>query len=935
MFLLKFALVWFMAATVVAERRFPTGRAEFDAETITAFLPRQEVDESYRLPTETIPTHYSIHLWTAIHEGEPDFQGSVDIHLNVVERNDTITVHNRDLVITTALLYRLENGELLEIDQPTYSLDKQRDFVTFQCSSVLEVGSYVLKIVYTGRLQTSSSSGFFRKYYRDENDNRRYIASTQFEPTHARMAFPCYDEPTLKATFSVSITHHRSYNAVSNMPVEGEPVEDPENPDIVTTNFDRTQIMSTYLLAFAVTDFETRELAMQQIHARPNAINLTELALEVGVDVLLALSVHTGISYYNYKPKLAQIAVPDWGTGAMENWGLVTYGEPVLLFDPKVNTYRSKIDIVTIIAHEYTHQWFGNLVTTDWWQYIWLNEGFASLYGYYGAELAYPGEGYFDFFLIYNFQPTLRSDSSDWTRPMNWNAATPAEISALFDGVAYGKAGSVLNMFRIVLGDDIWRAGLKKYLLSRELAAATPDDLYAGLQAAVSGKRMLPVGMTVKEVMETWTTAAGYPVLNVRRNYQSKEVVISQERFFADKKLPNDHVWYIPYNVANQRDLSFELDSFDWLTTKAAKLVTDIDPEHWMIFNRQQFGFYRVNYDTRNWELLTEALIASPTSFHTYNRAQLIDDAFNIARADLLDFSVVLKMLFALRTDREFLPWAAGNNVLNYLYSKLRGTEHYVPFVFYVDELIGGIYSSLKLDSVDPDESLQEKYLKQSISWWACRIGASDCLTRTEAVFKAAVSQGTEVHPDISSVVYCYGSQSGTDEEFLWLYQRMFNSNNPAERTLLIDAMGCSQREDHLEAFLTTSIGSGVGVEVNYYDSERNRVLQAVYSGSRTGVDALIDFLNDYDMADDLIYWLDQPAFNNAIAGIAARTNTQPELDRLKQLFETVGALAPQNVVDSALATVKANFDWFDSLEGLIVVEFLEDFLEGQKKKRD
>ncbi|XP_055550407.1 uncharacterized protein LOC129732954 [Wyeomyia smithii] len=927
--LLRLALAGLIISLTNAER-FPIEINQFD--TTAELTPRQDVDESYRLPTETVPTHYTIDLWTSVHDGEPDFRGRVKIDLKVVATTETIVVHNRGLTITSVLLRRVEEDLLVDVEEPTWSPDEQRDLLTFQCTSSLELGDYQLYIAYTGRLQTSSSSGFFRKLYRDENNVRRYIASTQFEPTHARMAFPCYDEPSLKATFAVSITHHSSYNAVSNMPPDGEPEPDIENPDFVTTHFVTTQIMSTYLLAFAVTNFETRELTNQQIHARPNAIEQTEFALQVGVDVLYAMNVHTDISYYNYKPKLAQIAVPDWGSGAMENWGLVTYGEPVLLFDPAVNTYRNKIDIVTIIAHEYAHQWFGNLVTTDWWQYIWLNEGFATMYGYLGAELAYPEDNYLQLFQIHYIHPTLRSDSSDSTRPMNWNAATPAEISALFDGVAYGKAGSVLNMFRVILGENSWRAGLKKYLLSREWAAATPDDLYAGLQAAISSESALPADSTVKEVMETWTTAAGYPVLNVRRSYQSKDVIISQERFYADKVLPNEHVWYIPYNVANERDGDFELNTFDWLTTKSGKVTIDVEPEEWLIFNRQQFGFYRVNYDTRNWQLLTDALVASPASFHHQNRAQLIDDAFYLARADLLDFGVVLEMMFALRNDYAYLPWAAGNNVLTYLYNKLRGTEHYIPFVFYVNELIGEIYQTLELVTVDENESLEAKYLKQTISTWACKIGMSDCLSRTKETFQEAVRGNLVVHPDVSTVVYCYGAQSASDEEFKWLYQRMFESKNPAERTLLIDAMGCSEQNNQLEAFLTTSIGSGVGVEVNYYDSERNRVVQAVYSASRTGVDALIDFLNDWDMADDFIYWLEQPVFNNAIAAIASRSNTPDELVRLEELFVTVQSLAPTAVVEAALATVQANFDWHDSLEGLIVAEFFENYFNENEK---
>ncbi|XP_055635493.1 aminopeptidase N-like [Toxorhynchites rutilus septentrionalis] len=882
----------------------------------------QEVDESFRLPNETFPTHYTIHLRTAVHEGVTDFQGSVDIQVNVVQRTDKITVHNRGLSILAATLYHVQNDDLVKIDQPNGYHDERTEHFVFQCASLLSIGTYLLSIDYTGKLQYPTSNGFFMKFYRDETNHRRSIASTQFEPTRARMAFPCYDEPTLKATFSVSITHHRTYNAVSNMPMDDLEVVD---MDYVTSRFKKTPLMSTYLVAFVVSDFETKSLGQQQIHARSNAIRETAFALQVGKKILDALNFHTGVSYYNYMPKLGQIAVPDWGAGAMENWGLVTYGEPGLLFNPERNAFHNQKYIVTTIAHEYAHQWFGNLVTTDWWQYIWLNEGFATLYGYYGAQLAIPDQAYMDLFQVEVHQLALGTDASETTRPMDWNADSPAAISALFDRVAYEKAGSVLNMFRIIIGDDKWRAAIKEYLLSSQLSAAKPDDLYAALENTISRENNIPDNMTIKTIMESWITVAGYPVLNVRRNYHTKKVIISQERFLNDKRVPNDHVWHLPYNVANQRDQNFELASFEWLTTKAAEITIDAaDPGQWLIFNRQQFGFYRVNYDTRNWELITDALIVSSSSVHPNNRAQLIDDAFNLARADLLDFGVVLRLLTAVAGDQEYLPWAAADNVLVYLFGKLRGTVHYEGFESFVHFLIGQHYPSIQIESVDDDGTLIRNYFRRLISTWACRTYYADCMTKAQETFKTAVNANVGTHPDVSSVIYCYGIQHATNDEFSWLLNRMLISNNAAERMALIDAIGCAQKADHLKTFLASSISAAE--EINYYESERVRMLHSVYTSGRTGVDAVIRFLNDRNVAEDVIRLLGQSAFNDAISNIASRTNTVEEFDELKQLLDKVGTLVSEEVIKSAYDKFKENLDWHESLEGLIVTEFLEQY---------
>ncbi|XP_062564986.1 uncharacterized protein LOC134227480 [Armigeres subalbatus] len=905
------------AIVVHSIARFPLTQNYFNEETITTEF--QDIDTSFRLPLDTVPTHYDIHLKTTVHDADTEFQGNVNIHLDVKEPTDKITIHSRDLEILSSTLSHIQGTEKVQLSPLTNTYNNQTEQLTFQSSSILPIGSYELEITFTGALVRYDRLGFLRKSYRDNAGTRRYLAATHFEPTGARMAFPCYDEPTLRATFTVSITHHASYNAVSNMPQDGPVSVNAEDPNYVTTTFVKSPNMSSYLLAFVVSDFETKSIDQQEIHARPNGIQDADFSLDAGVKILQKLHEYTGIDYYEYLPKVAQVAVPDWTSGAMENWGLVIYSEPSLLYNADINSYRTLISAITTIAHEYTHQWFGNLVAVDW-SYLWMKEGFATLYGYYIAELAYPDEPYMDLFQVNGVLQALAQDSSVSTRPMNWQANTAAEIYGLFDTVAYQKAGSVLNMFRVVFGDDDWKRGMNAYLQKHALSTATPEDLYVALQSSVN----LPNAMTAEQILGSWTSAAGYPVLNVRRNYRTSSVVISQERFIADRRIPSNHIWYIPYNFADEKEQNFALDSFNWLTKKASVIEVDTEPEQWLIFNRQQFGFYRVNYDPRNWEMIIQAMTQNPNSIHYINRAQLIDDAFSLARAELLDFTIVLRLVTTIANDRAYLPWAAVDKVLTYLNTKLRGTIHHERFEQYVKTLITNIYPTLVVDYVDADETQSDKFVKQLISTWACRVDYSDCRQKAETAFKADIYSSTKVAPDIQTVMYCYGIQRATNDEFIWLYTRLFNSINEAERILIINALGCSESKEQLEAYLTSSIGSGVGVEINYNDRERPLVLQAVYSAGRIGVDGLIDFLNNWDIADDLIYWLEQPVFNNAIANIASRTNTVQELDRLNQLLETVGTLAPEYVVSAAMATVKANLNWYDSLEGLVIAEYFE-----------
>lgn len=237
-------------------------------------------------------------------------------------------------------------------------------------------------------------------------------------------------------------------------------------------------------------------------------------------------------------------------------------------------------------------------------------------------------------------------------------------------------------MMRHVLGNENWRAGLKNYLSERQLKNANVEHLHAGLQTAIEGKNVLPTGVSVKQVMDSWTTEKGYPVLSVRRSYDTGAIIISQERFISDRKVPNTNVWMIPFNYAYRSANDFnKINEYDWLSTKAARIETPAAADDWIIFNQQQVGFYRVNYDVRNWQLITDALITNHDSIHRLNRAQLIDDAYWLARSGRLDVEILMNLVIYLRNEVGYVPWAAASNVLSYFNGKLRGTPAYDDFL--------------------------------------------------------------------------------------------------------------------------------------------------------------------------------------------------------------------------------------------------------------
>ncbi|XP_058467158.1 aminopeptidase N-like [Malaya genurostris] len=895
---------------------------------------RNPWEEPYRLSRNVIPFHYWVQIRTDVHEGSRPFSGKVDLYFTVTEPTSSIYIHSRGLNLTKSELYAQPGNGSDEVllEQLEHTTDDWREFILYDTQEELKVDQvYILCIEYTGYLRYGTD-GLYMASYVNDGGLRRYFAATQFQPVSARSAFPCFDEPALKVTVDLSVIHHRSYDAVSNMPrISRETYDEDEGLlDYDISTFATTQRMSIYLLAILVSDFTYRshmtipEYITQSVYSRPNAINETEFALDAGVLTIGAMDTYTGIPYGSYMPKLGQVAIPGFDAGAMENWGLCKYGEQYLLFNPSISTFRQRTWISTIIAHEYIHQWFGNLVTNEWWSYLWLNEGFATLYEYYAAQLAFPEQEYFEMFNLDVVQWALDADSRDYTRPMSYSrGAGQYEISSLFDNVAYSKAGSVLNMFRNVLGDSVWQEMIHIYLIENELKPVNPGNLIDAMELAVNSSSIFPGNISISDFVHSWTDQTGYPVLEVRRNYELGDLILSQDRFFNNRIVNYDPtVWIVPYNIAEQTMPDFENLTWNWLTEKAARFPITASNESWIILNKQQTGFYRVNYDIRNWYLIIDALQSNYTSVHRLNRAQLLDDAFQLARSNRLDLEVVLDLMAYLQNELEYHPWTAASPIVSYFYNRLRGAANYDNYQRFVGNLISEVYSTLTIDDVADDESHLHKYLKQTISTWACTIGNTDCLNRTRSLLQETAERNGTIHPDIAAVTHCFGLRNSTQQAFTYLYDKMKASTDQTQRNMLIDALGCSNNPEHLNAFLMTSIGGDL--QMNYTMSERNRVLYSVAAASRDGVDALIDFL--IESHDYVIDILGSGALYSAVSTIAARTNNQDELDRLDDLIEALDNVVPSILLEIFRETAVQNLAWHSTRDGFIVSSFLERY---------
>ncbi|KAJ8959933.1 hypothetical protein NQ314_006136 [Rhamnusium bicolor] len=394
-----------------------------------------DLDLDVRLPKSVIPHSYKLKLIPFLQEGNFTFHGEVKILVNVTENCSNITLHADDLFIDSVSVTDV-NGNTVSIRD--VRRDKKKQFLIVDLDEDVQSQSqYYVFIEFKGVLN-DLLQGFYRSSYEEDNKTR-WMAATQFQATDARKCFPCFDEPGLKARFQISIARLRNMTSISNMRKVTNTKALPDLPDYVWDIYEESLPMSTYLIAFVVSDFEciTDSNSNVSIWARRSALSQAQYGLKIGPKILKYYEEFFGIKYP--LPKLDMVAIPDFSAGAMENWGLITYREPVLLYEKGVSSRASLQRIAHVVAHELAHQWFGNLVTPTWWTDLWLNEGFATYVEFLGAYAVEPKWKDPDLFVVNELHGAFGLDALKSSHPISIKVNNPDEVNDIFDRISYSK----------------------------------------------------------------------------------------------------------------------------------------------------------------------------------------------------------------------------------------------------------------------------------------------------------------------------------------------------------------------------------------------------------------------------------------------------------------------------------------------------------------
>jgi puromycin-sensitive aminopeptidase len=709
------------------------------------------------LPAEVRPVRYRVSLSPNLTVFT--FAGEETIDIEVNQATSQIVLNAAELEIQEA--HVLRDGQRISVQAIAIDADAETATLTF--AAPLPTGTMQLFVRFTGILN-DKLRGFYRSEYTLPDGSKRVMATTQFEAPDARRAFPCWDEPAHKAKFEISLTIPAHLTAISNMPIDSET---PQGSGMKLVRFAESPVMSTYLLAIMVGEFECVEAQAEgtlvRVWTTPGKKEQGRFALDVSCRLLSFYHNYFGIHYP--LPKLDLIAIPDFAAGAMENWGAITYREVALLVDPAHSSAATKQRVAIIIAHEIAHMWFGNLVTMEWWNDLWLNEGFASWIEYKAVDHLFPEWDMWTQFIFADSGPAMSLDSLKNTHPIEAEVKTPHDINELFDAISYSKGAAIIRMLEQFLGEETFRRGLVHYLSAHEYGNARTEDLWASL-AHVSGK-------PVKAIMDTWTKQPGYPFLEVQEMPQENGhpvLSLAQRRFFLDYDPAHPRedasVWHIPVGIksAVAKSPYFTMLETPNATVNLPEALPAGSGDSWIIVNAGRTGFFRVNYSAEMWDGFRPAIESK--ALPTADRLGLESDAFALMRAGYLPALQFLSLASAYSREREYPVWSDLVGSLGWLSNMLTGEPFEPQLKAFARELLRPIVGHLGWEP-RPNESHLDALLRGIVLHEIGHYDEAPVVAEARARFERYVRDPQTVHPDLRSTVLnlaAYGGDGATYE---------------------------------------------------------------------------------------------------------------------------------------------------------------------------
>ena len=777
------------------------------------------------LPKTVTPRHYDVTIATNFEDST--YKGHVTIDFEAVEDTDKIVLNSLEVKIGEVSF--VTDNSPTTISPSDVSLDADAQTATFHLKKSITAGTKAqLKIDFSSTLN-DHLAGFYRASYTGRDGSKKYMATTQMEPTDCRRAFPCFDEPAMKATFRMTLVADKELTCLSNMDVSHEKVVEGGKKAVT---FNTTPPMSTYLLAFIIGELNCVESKDFRIPVKVWAPPDQEIERgRFSVD----LAART-LEFYEKKfdspyplPKMDMVAVPDFAAGAMENWGLVTYRTVDLLYDEKTSGAGTKMRVAETVQHELAHQWFGNLVTMDFWEGLWLNEGFATWMSWYSSNAFYPEWKVWQRYVTDDLQSALSLDSLRSSHPIEVPIKAPDDINQIFDSISYAKGSCVLRMISKFLGEETFLEGIRRYLKKHAYGNTRTEDLWDSLSDA-SGK-------DVQNAMQIWTKQVGHPVVTVTEDASKNSLHIKQNRFLrtGDVKPDEDETLY-PVFLGMRTDKGVNEET-TLLERESTYKLPDLD---FYKINADQSGLYRTFYSSSRLQKLGEDAKAGRLTVE--DRAGLIADAGALSSSGYQASSGTLSLLKGFEGEKEHIVW---DELLGWLGS-LRGA-----WVF-EDEVTKDALKAFQRTIASPKAHELGWTFNESdgtiLQQFKALMFSSAGMAGDEKIIQAAKDMfrrfldgdRNAIHPNIRGGVYALVLQNGGGKEaYEKLWKEYKTADTSDERNTALRSLGRAREPELIKRT----------VEITLSDEVRNQDIYMPLAGLRghkDGINAVFEMIKTH-----------------------------------------------------------------------------------------
>ncbi|TBU02621.1 M1 peptidase [Hamiltosporidium magnivora] len=751
------------------------------------------------LPDTVYPINYDLHITT-----EPDtltYTGWESIDVQITQPTNQLFINSCDIKIVYAKVFINNNfiDALIE-----YDVKEEKAILKFP--QTIEPSIIKLEISFTGTLKTNMN-GFYVSNYTIK-DKKSILLSTHFEPTAARQAFPCFDQPDMKATFNIKITHSKELTCISNMSVKTEEI----NENFKTVIFNQTPKMSTYLVAFAIGNLEFIETESKNgVKIRvyiPKGYNIESgrFSLNVCSECLTFFESYFSIKYP--MDKLDMLAVPEFSMGAMENWGLITYRMSSLLYDENNSAIQTKKRVAETVCHELAHQWFGNLVTMKWWNDLWLNEGFATWAAALGVSNLSRELIDWDVwtsFISEDVEAGMSYDSLQSTHAVEVPVYDPNDINQIFDGISYSKGASLIRMLENYVGQENFRNGLKEYLNKFQYRNAITDDLWLSLSNNVEGVS------EVKKLMDQWTAKEGFPYISVEM-VDENHLSLKQERFYLNNvniKEKNQSHWFIPVRIGfqNEENILVEMKN-------KKEILVESDFKKYFKVNYGAYGFYRVLYKG---DLLYKIQgMLEEKMLEPRDRLNIINDFFSLTMANYFQINDFLLFVRYFKDEENYEVLSSILGGLNELKSIFYKNE--IKKEFFRNKILELVSRrAIKIDLAKPGTSLNEISLNALLISSSVGNEDSNILKKFVEIFPKFKKDRSLVSPVFRTSMFNSLMKMKPKEFYEEIFDIYTTSTVIDEKLMALSSLGSSSDLNYFLTFLSESMKNKVNLQDKIY----------------------------------------------------------------------------------------------------------------------